>query len=287
MSLHRGEAEPDERRVLGAIVAVVDLAGLEARLEVHVAVIRDDVGAGAAGEAPAPPGDDHGRRPAVLADRQLGVRIVEAGDRMRNVVPIRERKHVDGAVRPELAAHETRDRLRAVGGRGDGERHHAVPARHVGLPAHPRHGIAVPHEKSIAEVLGRARIGHAHRAVEEAERDLPPAVRQVEEEPAIPGGRVDGAEEIEVRPALHLAAGVRRRERDVGDGRVHGEAGVDGEADDPRERFVGAGAPEGAAIEHRRAGVNLERGHGHDGLLSAGSRCLLRPAAAESSTGAP
>jgi hypothetical protein len=49
----------------------------------------------------------------------------------------------------------------------------------------------MPHEKSIAEVLGRARIGHAHRAVEEAERDLPPAVRQVEEEPAIPGCRVD------------------------------------------------------------------------------------------------
>src|SRR6185295_1311911 len=65
------------------------------------------------------------------------------------------------------------------------------------------------------------------------------------------------------------------------------EAWVDGEADDPRERFVGAGAPEGAAIEHRRAGVNLERGHGHDRLLSARSRWLPRPAAAESSTGVP
>jgi hypothetical protein len=237
-----------------------------------VAVIRDDVGAGAAGEAPVPPGNDHGRRPGVLADGQLGVRIVEAGDRVGNVVPIREREHVDRAVRPELTAHATRDRLRAVDGRRDGERHEAVPARYVGLPAHPRHGVAMSHEKSIAEVLGLARIGHAHRAVEEAERDLPPAVRQVEEEPAIPGGRVDRAKEIEVRPALHLAAGVRRRERDVRDGGVHGEAGVDGEADDPRERFVGAGAPERAAIEHRRAGVNLERGHGHGGLLSAGSR---------------
>jgi hypothetical protein len=223
----------------------------------------------------------------VLADGQLGVRIVETGDRMRNVVPIRERKHVDRAVRPELTAHGTRDRPRAFGGRGHGERHHAVAARHVGLPAHPRHGIAMPHEKSIAEVLGRARIGHAHRAVEEAERDLPPAVRQVEEEPAIPGCRVDRAQEIEVRPALHLAAGVRRRERDVGDGRVHAEAWVDGEADDSRERFVGTGASEGAAIEHRRAGVNLERGHGHDRLLPARSRCLPRAAAAESSTAVP
>jgi leucyl aminopeptidase (aminopeptidase T) len=60
---------------------------------------------------------------------------------------------------------------------------------------------------------------------------------------------------------------------------------VDGEADDSRERFVGAGAPEGAALEHRRAGVNLERGHGHDRLLSARSRWLPRPTAAESSTG--
>ena len=112
---HRREAEPDERRALGAIVAVVDLAGLEARLEVHVAVIRHDVGAGAAGEAPGPPRDDRGRRAGVLADRQLGVRIVEAGDRMRKVVPIRER----AARRPRRSAgtRSARDPRSAAGRR--------------------------------------------------------------------------------------------------------------------------------------------------------------------------
>ena len=68
-----------------------------------ISAVRRGATAGAAGEAPGPPGDDHGRCPGVLADGQLGVRIVEAGDRMRNVIPIREREHVDRAVRPELA----------------------------------------------------------------------------------------------------------------------------------------------------------------------------------------
>ena len=63
------------------------------------------------------------------------------------------------------------------------------PARHVVLPADPGDRPAVPHQKAVAEVLGRRGIGHAHRAVEHAERDLAAPVGHVEQAAADCRGR--------------------------------------------------------------------------------------------------
>ncbi len=169
---HRGEAEPNHRRILRAVVAVVDAAGLEAAVE------RDRPRL--SGEAPGRARHRDGGRVTVLAHVQLRLRIVEAGHRMRDVITVGQRQHVHARVRPELAAHPLGDARHPR----HRHRHHAVAARHVGLPADPGHRVAVAHEELIAEVFPGRRIVRARGAVEHAERDLAPAVRHVEEQPA-------------------------------------------------------------------------------------------------------
>ena len=152
----RGEAEADDRRILRLVVAVVDLAGLEPAGEPDVRGVGHHLAAHGAGEPPGAAVHRHRGRPAVLADRQLRAGVVQARGGMGDVVTVREGQRCGGCVRVELAAHAPGN----AGHARDGQRHHAILARHVRLPAHPGDSPAVAHEEAVAEVL-RASSGHS------------------------------------------------------------------------------------------------------------------------------
>ena len=251
---HGDEAEADEGRLLGAVDQLVDLPGLEAAVEAHV---------GRVGEPPRRARDRGGGSAGVLANRQAGRRVVEIGRGVPDVVAVGEGQRGDAAVRPPLAQERARDRAGVTAGRRHREGHEAVLARDVVLPAAPRHRVAVAHEKAVAEILGRRRIGHAHRAVEHPERHLAAAVGHVEEEPAVAARGVPRPQHVEVRFALDQTRRVARGQGEIGDGLVRRVSRVDADAEDPRDLLVGARVTEGAAVEHRRTLCDPERCHGH------------------------
>jgi len=83
---------------------------------------------------------------------KLVLGIVGLGHGMRNMVAVGEGQRIGAAIGPELAT----DTAGHAGDARHGERHHAVLARDVGLPADPRHRVAVAQEKAVTEIF-RAR----------------------------------------------------------------------------------------------------------------------------------
>src|SRR2546425_4302652 len=130
--------------------------------------------------------------------------------------------------------------------------------------------VAMAHEEAVAEILRRGRVRHARRAVEYPERHLAAAVRDVEEEAAVPARRVRRHEQVEVGPAFDEARGVLRGEAEVGDGLIGGMRGIHGEPEDTRELLVGARGAEWAAVEHHGALLELEGDDGHRPRLREG-----------------
>jgi phosphoglycerate dehydrogenase-like enzyme len=108
-----------------------------------------------------------------------------------------------------------------------------------------------------------ARVGHARRRVEHAERDLPAAVRDVEQQPAIAARGIDRLQDVEVGGPLDQAPRVAGRERQIGDPRVHGELGIDGEPQGAGDLLVGAGGAERTSLEDRGALRDVECSDGH------------------------
>jgi hypothetical protein len=178
---------------------------------------------------------------------------------VRDVIAVGERQHVRRRVGPELATHEPAD----PSGPRHVERHHAVPARHVVLPADPRHREALTHQKTVAEVLGRRGVRHAHRAVEHAEGHLAPTVGDVEQQAAVPTRGIGRAQQVKVALELDPTVGAARRQRKIGDRGVQVMRGIDGDSQRPGELLLGAGGTERMTVEDERARVEVERGHRH------------------------
>jgi hypothetical protein len=124
----------------------------------------------------------------------------------------------------------------------------ASPGQHVGLPAEPDQGVALPLQPAVAGVGHRVDRGRVagNVGVEEVHRTLVAAVEDVEQQDVVAAGRVGGADDVDVGDVLDHAAGVGRGEPDVLDGgagrapRVHLAVGA---ADDALERPDGAEAP--------------------------------------------
>jgi hypothetical protein len=195
---------------LRAIDQIVDVADGEAAGQVHVRGVGDQPIALAAGEAPGAPRHGHRCAAGVLAHQHARGGIVELRRGVGDVIPIGHRQHVGGRVGPELAAHE------AAGARDarDVQGHHAVAPRHVVPPADPGDRPAVPHQKAVAEVLRHRRIGHAHRAVEHAERDLAAPVGCVEQQAAVAAAGIHGPQQIEIALELDPTIAPARRQPD-------------------------------------------------------------------------
>ena len=182
----RPEAEPDDRRVLRPVDEVVDPPRARSRPSDARGAASATSGRHPAREAPRRARDGRGRRAACS-------RTVRRARRDRRA---RRRGAECGSGRPAAARrrgafgrNSQRTRPVTPRARGHVQRHQAVLPRHVGLPADPRHGVAVAHQEAVAEVLGRRRVGHADGAVEHAERDLAPAVGDVEQQRAGCRGR--------------------------------------------------------------------------------------------------
>jgi len=225
-------------------------------------------------EAPGRPRRRGRGRVGVLAHVQLRLGVVEAGHRMRDVVTVGQRQHVHARVRPELAAYALGDARHA----GHRHRHHAVAARHVGLPADPGHRVAVAHQELITEIFLGNRVVRARGAVEHAERDLAPAVRHVEEQPAAPA--VERSQEIEVGGVLHEPARVAGRQAQVRDRLVRLGRRIRREAQHALDLLVGAPGPvhplahtlEYRAVQHRLAPGDLQPDDSHRVSLRSRSR---------------
>ena len=152
-------------------------------------------------------------RAAVLAHVQLRLRIVEAGHRMRDVVAVGQRQHVHARVRPELAAHAARRRRApAAPSAPSGRRGAARRAASRSTPPCSR-GASGSRCRSPPRTSDRS---SARRAVEHAERDLAPAVRHVEEQPAARPPS-SGPQQVEVGGELDEPARVARRQPQVRD----------------------------------------------------------------------
>ncbi len=249
---HRGEAEADQRRILRAVVAIVDPAGLEAAVE------RDRP---RVGEAPGRARHRGGGRVAVLAHVQLRLRVVDAGHRVRDVVAVGQRQHVHAGVRPELAAHPLGD----AGRPGHRHRHHAVAARHVGLPADPGHRVAVAHQEPVAEVLPGGRIVRARAAL----LNMPSAILRPRFGTSRSSRRraaVERPQEIEVGRVLDEPARVAGRQPQVRDRLVLPGRRIRGEVQDPVDLLVARGR------RHRLAPGDIEPDDSHRVSLRSRSR---------------
>src|SRR3989454_2547787 len=148
--------------------------------------------------------------------------------------------------------------------------HEPVATRDVVLPAAPGDRVAVTHEEAVAEVVRGGRVRYAGRAVEEPERHLAAAVRDVEEEAAVSARGVRRSQQVEVGPELHVASGVRRGEAEVGDGVIRRVRSVHRESNDARELLVRPRGAERVAVEHDRALRDLDADDGHRRRLPDG-----------------
>jgi hypothetical protein len=126
----------------------------------------------------------------------------------------------------------------------------------------------VPHQETVAEVLRGRRVGHADRAVEHPERDLPTAVGNVEQESPLAARGIDGPQQIEICGGLHQPLGAPRRQPDVRDGPVRRVCWIEAEAKHPDDLLVRARRTERPAVQDGRAAGDLERPHGHENAPS-------------------
>src|SRR5450759_2126414 len=196
-------------------------------------------------------------RTRMLAHSDASMRVRDIDRLIRDVIAISQRQCVHARVRPKLAASESRDTFRAR----NIERDKAVLTRHVRLPADPRDRVAMTHQEAVAEIGGRAGIGDARRAVEHAERDLAAAVGHVEQQPPLALARINGLQQIKVGRELDASLGVLLREPDVSDLPMQRMSGIGGEADHPRDLFIGAGIAEGFSAENHFAFLDIETRH--------------------------
>src|SRR3989442_8667133 len=94
------------------------------------------------------------------------------------------------------------------------------------------------HEEAVVDILRRGRVRHARRAVEHPEGHLAAAVRDVEEEAAVPARRARRHEQAEVGPAFDEARGVLPGAAEVADGLIRRMRRIRGEPEDTPELLV-------------------------------------------------
>ena len=169
-----------------------------------------------------------------------------------------------------------RDRRRDPQPRAVGRRRRVPAARHE--------RVAAAHQEPVAGVRrGRRIVAARARVVQLAQREHPPAVVELVEDAAVALRGVDRAQNEEIGSVLHHAAGVPRRQLDVGDDGVLRRLGIDLPEDAAEKLLVRPRVTERAALESRRlhpfdvdphdAGLGRARNgeHGRQGRAENGS----------------
>ena len=118
----------------------------------------------------------------------------------------------------EIAAHQTGDLLAVFG--GDGHLHPHLAIGHVPLPAQPEQGIALRHQRAVADLFRRRGIAAVLGFLEIGHRGLAAAIAHLVEQPAIALGRIDGLEHEEIGAELDLAPRILRRQIEIDDALV-------------------------------------------------------------------
>jgi hypothetical protein len=253
---HRREAETHHRRVLGAVVALVDLPGLEAAGEGYEGRVGDHRSPVHARESPGAPRHRQLGGSAMGPHGQLVLGIVGLGHGIRNVVAIGEGQRIGMDIGPELAA----DARGHAGDARHGERHHAVLARDIGLPADPRYRVAVAHEKAVARVLRAVERVVRRRVVEEVDETLVAAVVDVVEERPVALRRIGRLQNVEIRRVLHPPARVARRALQIDDRAIRRKRRIELSVEAPRDAHVRPDLPEALALGKGRLRNDLYPG---------------------------
>ena len=154
----------------------------------------------------------------------------------------------------ELAPHTAGDRPLGSNGYGSGQSQALVARKQLGVPPAPDDREAVVHEEAIACGGGRVATG----SVEHPEDELVAAIVDVVEQRPVPSGGVLRGEDHEVGLTLDQPPRVARGEREIDDGAIRRESGVEREMGGAREQFVRPRLAERFSFGERRPGGDLE-----------------------------
>ena len=204
-------------RILRFVNDFVDLAGLEAAVEIHARQVGHDLSIRETRELPVAPRDEAARALDRVAHAQGVGRIVRVGHGIRGVVAIGERRVECGLRDDHLAADDAHERRPVVGGNRRIDMDEAVTHRRIELPPHPQQREALLHQEAVAHVRVRRGIQAPVGVVVEAEHALAAAIRDFVQHGAVAAPDLFRLDQIEVRRELHASARVSRGLVDVGD----------------------------------------------------------------------
>ena len=136
--------------------------------------------------------------------------------------------------RLELAPHTAGDRALGSNGYGSGESQALVARKQFGVPPAPDDREPVVHQEAVACGGGRVATG----PIEHPEDELVAAIVHVVEQRPVPAGGVLRGEDHEVGLTLDQSPRIARGEREIDDGAIRRESGVEGEMGRAGEQFV-------------------------------------------------
>ena len=209
----------------------------------------------------------------MVANVEGGRRLVRVCRGMGQVFAVGE--HMSGGRLVDLEPVHDPAGDRPVRAHGMG-RLHPDQARcrgHVGLPAAPGDGVAVPQQEAVARGQRGRRVVDRAGAVEVVEDGPAAPVAHVEEQPPVPPPRLGRHQQCKVRREADTPLGVRGREADIGNGRVDPGVRVYGKVGGALQLPVGASIAEGLPIGVWGLGRYFEMGQWHDGIARL-SGCL-------------
>ena len=241
------QAEADDGGAGGGVDDLIDPAGLEPSVEVHVAGIGDAATVFQASEPPLFTGNDLFRGVLVVLNGHHGIPRLEVVGRIGAVHAVGDVLVLDNGVGLEGHDDGAGDGLAVLLGLRSVDAKQARGVGYVVLPAAPDDGVALAHQEAVAGVQGRVR-SDVGGAVDVAQGQGLAPVEDVEEQAAVALGRVVGAQDAEVGGELDESLLIAGRELDVGDGLVGRMHGVDGEVGDAIDLGVGANVAEGLAV---------------------------------------
>ncbi|MBI3797534.1 MAG: hypothetical protein HY268_11295 [Deltaproteobacteria bacterium] len=164
-----------------------------------------------------------------------------------------------GVVDHDLFQRRTSDWLVARGRDRHGHRQAIVSGWCGRVPARPDDGIALPHQVAGAGILCSAGIidrwelwRRLERKIQGQIRDLVAPIGHITEQDLVAARCIQRFQEIEVGRVLDLAAGVARRQRDVGDDRVERALGIQLAKSAPHEFLISPGLTERRSTKCRR-----------------------------------
>jgi len=235
---------------------------IEATLQVHPAAVRSDLSAlQQAAKLPLTSGNYPTGLIRAVAHRHHVGGIGWVGDLVSDMIAVCQGpvEHPFGDV--DLASNQPLDRVEAVGCNGGVQSHEPVAMRRIELPAQPQQGKTVVQEQTVAHLLFSRRVEAAGGEIEDAQYRLGTPIGHFVQDRTVAAQHIPGLEQKEVRVKLDLAVGISGREADVGDDRVGRVVRVDCEVDLADQSLVWPGQTERLAVDHIRAGLNLDPHH--------------------------